>query len=67
MRNGMMLLAGLIYCDAGRWFEIDRRTVKKMLSYSLPLGFTGTKPGGGRKRINKDLLVRCLKFLLEEN
>lgn len=67
MRNGMMLLARLVHCEVGQWFEIDRRAVRKMLSYSPLLGFTGTKPGGGRKRIDKELFVECMRFPLEEN
>ena len=30
--------------EAGRRFGIDRRTVKKMLSYSAPPGYRRTKP-----------------------
>ena len=30
--------------EAGRRFGIDRRTVKKMLSYSAPPGYCQTKP-----------------------
>ena len=35
---------GLSHHEAGRRFGIDRRTVKKMLSYSSPPGYRQTKP-----------------------
>ena len=35
---------GLSHREAGRLFGIDRRTVKKMLSYSAPPGYRRTKP-----------------------
>ncbi len=35
---------GLSHHDAGRRFGIDRRTVKKMLSYSAPPGYRRTAP-----------------------
>ena len=35
---------GLSHQEAGRRFGIDRRTVKKMLSYSSPPGYRRTKP-----------------------
>ena len=35
---------GLSHHEAGRRFSIDRRTVKKMLSYSAPLGYRRTAP-----------------------
>ena len=35
---------GLSHYEAGRRFGIDRRTVKKMLSYSAPPGYRRTKP-----------------------
>ena len=35
---------GLSHHEAGRRFGIDRRTVKKMLSYSAPPGYRRTKP-----------------------
>ena len=35
---------GLSHHEVGRWFGIDRRTVKKMLSYSPPPGYRRTKP-----------------------
>ena len=35
---------GLSHHEAGRRFGIDRRTVKKMLSYSVPPGYRRTKP-----------------------
>ena len=35
---------GLSNHEAGRRFGIDRRTVKKMLSYSAPPGYRRTKP-----------------------
>ena len=35
---------GLSHHEAGRRFGIDRRTVKKMLSYSSPPGYRRTKP-----------------------
>ena len=35
---------GLSHPEAGRRFGIDRRTVKKMLSYSAPPGYRRTKP-----------------------
>ena len=35
---------GLSHREAARRFGIDRRTVKKMLSYSAPLGYRRTKP-----------------------
>ena len=35
---------GLSHHEAGRRFGIDRRTMKKMLSYSSPLGYRRTKP-----------------------
>ena len=35
---------GLSHHEAGRRFGIDRRTVKKMLSYSAPPGCRRTKP-----------------------
>ena len=35
---------GLSHREAGRRFGIDRRTVKKMLSYSAPPGYRRTKP-----------------------
>ena len=34
----------LSHPETGRWFGIDRRTVKKMLSYSAPPGYRRTKP-----------------------
>ncbi len=34
---------GLSHHEAGRRFGIDRRTVKKMLSYSAPPGYRRTK------------------------
>ena len=37
---------GLSHHEAGRRFGIDRRTVKKMLSYSAPPGYR--QPRGGR-------------------
>ena len=36
--------AGLGHHEAGRRFGIDRRTVKKMLTYSAPPGYRRTKP-----------------------
>ena len=35
---------GLSHREAGRRFGIDRRTVKKMLSYSAPPGYRRSKP-----------------------
>ena len=35
---------GLSHHEAGRRFGIDRRTVKKMLRYSAPLGYRRRKP-----------------------
>ncbi len=35
---------GLSHHEAGRRFGIDRRTVKKILSYSAPPGYRRTKP-----------------------
>ena len=35
---------GLSHHEAGRRFGIDRRTVKKMLSYSAPPGYRRSKP-----------------------
>ena len=35
---------GLSHYEAGRRFGIDRRTVKKILSYSAPPGYRRTKP-----------------------
>ena len=35
---------GMSHHEAGRRFGIDRRTVKKMLSYSAPPGYRRTKP-----------------------
>ena len=35
---------GLGHHEAGRRFGIDRRTVKKMLTYSAPPGYRRTKP-----------------------
>ena len=35
---------GLSHHEAGRRFGIDRRTVKKMLSYSPPPGYRRTAP-----------------------
>ena len=35
---------GLSHHEAGRRFGIDRRTVKKMLSYSAPPGYRRTAP-----------------------
>ena len=35
---------GLSHHEAGRRFVIDRRTVKKMLTYSAPPGYRRTKP-----------------------
>ena len=35
---------GLSHHEAGRRYGIDRRTVKKMLSYSAPPGYRRTKP-----------------------
>ncbi len=35
---------GLSHHEAGRRFGIDRRTVKKMLSYSAPPGYRRRKP-----------------------
>ena len=40
---------GLSHHEAGRRFGIDRRTVKKMLSYSAPPGYRRTKPVGRPK------------------
>ena len=40
---------GLSHHEAGRRFGIDRRTVKKMLSYSAPPGYRRTKPVRGPK------------------
>ena len=37
---------GLSHHEAGRRFSIDRRTVKKMLSYSAPPGYRRTKLDG---------------------
>ena len=37
---------GLSHHEAGRRFGIDRRTVKKMLSYSAPPGYQRTKLDG---------------------
>ena len=42
---------GLSHHEAGRRFGIDRRTVKKMLSYSAPPGYRRTKPVG-RSRLD---------------
>ena len=39
---------GLSHHEAGRRFGIDRRTVKKMLSYSAPPGIGGRSRSGGR-------------------
>ena len=35
---------GVSHHEAGRRFGIDRRTVKKMLSYAAPPGYRRTKP-----------------------
>ena len=35
---------GLSHYETGRRFGIDRRTVKKLLSYSEPPGYRRTKP-----------------------
>ena len=40
---------GLSHHEASRRFGIDRRTVKKMLSYSAPPGYRRTKPVGRPK------------------
>ena len=45
MADGLVIVdEGLSHHEAGRRFGIDRRTVKKMLSYSAPPGYRRTKP-----------------------
>ena len=39
-----VMIDGLSQREAARWFGIDPRTVKKMLSYSVPPGYVRTKP-----------------------
>jgi hypothetical protein len=49
-----VMIDGLSHRAAARWFGIDPRTVKKMLSYSVPPGYVRLWP-------NPDLLRRhCL-------
>ena len=59
---------GLSHHEAGRRFGIDRRTVKKMLSYSAPPGYRRTKPvrrpkldgfTGCQSALNIDPLSAC--------
>ena len=51
---------GLSYHEAGRRFAVDRRTVKKMVSYSAPSGYRRTvpvrrpKPGRVYRRHRRD-------------
>ena len=39
-----VMIDGLSQREAARWFGIDPRTVKKMLSYSVPPGYVRTRP-----------------------
>jgi hypothetical protein len=40
------MIDGLSQRKAARWFGIDPRTVKKMLSYSVPPGYVRTRQIG---------------------
>ena len=53
---------GLSHHEAGRRFGIDRRTVKKMLSYSAPPGYRRTKPV---RRPKLDGLTGIIDAILE--
>ena len=48
---------GLSHREAGRRFGIDRRTVKKMLSYSAPPGYRRTKPVRRPKFVNRRAML----------
>ena len=53
---------GLSHSEAGRRFGIDRRTVKKMLSYSAPPGYRRRKPV---RRPNLDGFTGIIDAILE--
>ena len=53
---------GLSHHEAGRQFGIDRRTVKKMLSYSAPPGYRRTKPV---RRLKLDAFTGIVDAILE--
>ena len=53
---------GLSHHEAGRRFGIDRRTVKKMLSYSAPPGDRRTKPV---RRLKLDGFTGIVDAILE--
>lgn len=59
-----VMIDGLSQREAARWFGIDPRTVKKMLSYSVPLGYVRTKQPN---RPKLDPFTGVIDRILEED
>lgn len=55
---------GLSLRESARWFGIDRRKVKKMLSSSPPPGYRRAKPV---RRPKRDRFIVIIDQILEEN
>ena len=55
---------GLSHHEAGRRFGIDRRMVKRMLSYSAPPGYRRTKPV---RRPKLDAFTGIIDRILEDD
>ena len=59
-----VMIDGLSQREAARWFGIDPRTVKKMLSYSVPPGYVRSKPPN---RPKLDPFTGVIDRILEED
>ena len=53
-----VMIDGLSQREAARWFGIDPRTVRKMLSYSVPPGYIRTRPRGTGTTCNTGFRTR---------
>ena len=59
-----VMIDGMSQREAARWFGIDPRTVKKMLSYSVPPGYVRTRPP---VRPKLDPFTDVIDSILEED
>ena len=59
-----VMIDGLSQREAARWFGIDPRTVKKILSYSVPPGYIRSKPPN-RPKLNP--FTGVIDRILEED
>ena len=59
-----VMIDGMSQREAARCFGIDPRTVRKMLSYSIPPGYVRTRPP---VRPKLDPYIAAIERILEDN